>query len=453
MSYSPIQAYTRCRLRKIPEEMLSQYYRWLGERRKPETLEVFKDWILDETDYRVKAAEAIKGLKPSKKRFETHLGMVKHADQSKSRAICRFCKTEGHEIWKCENFKEVHTDDRWKIAKDQALCFRCLSNTHKGSSCRRFRECGIDGCKSNHHRLLHAFRQPPNPSTAANNSTRPLPAVEDHPAIPSATGTPTIPTTSPEGVGVVTNLPMEGESSIQRAHTATLTAHVSSELVFLRTVTIWIKANGKKVKVNVVLDDASTGTFLNEEIAIALGLQSAYERVTVRVLNETVESFDTMPLEITLDSVDGQTSMALNVYTCPRNVTGSYQAVNWNLYKDQWSYLSSIKFPKPAKDPIVDILIGVEYSFLHSSTVDLSGQDPKGPVARLGPLEWTCIGSPNGSKGFCHKRASFLSTFFVRPTVFDEINATLKKFWEVENSGVNVEKQEILTPDEKKALN
>ena len=35
----------------------------------------------------------------------------------------------------------------------------------------------------------------------------------------------------------------------------------------------------------------------------------------MRVLNETVESFDTMPVEITLESVDGQTSMALNVYT------------------------------------------------------------------------------------------------------------------------------------------
>ena len=136
--------------------------------------------------------------------------------------------------------------------------------------------------------------------------------------------------------------------------------------------------------------------------------------------------------------------------TCPRNVTGSYQAVNWNLYKDQWSYLSSIEFPEPARDPIVDILIGVEYSFLHSSTVDLSGLDPKRPVARLGPLGWTSIVSPNGSKGFCHKRASFLSTFFMRPNVFDEINASLKKFWEVENSGVNVDKQKILTPDERK---
>ena len=343
----------------------------------------------------------------------------------------------------------MHTDDRWQIAKDQALCFRCLSNSHKGSSCRRFRECGIDGCKSNHHRLLHAFRQPPNSSTAVNKSTRRVPAVEEDPTIPSSTGTATI---LQEGVGVATNLPMEGESSTQLAHTATLQEHSSSELVSLRTVPVWIKGNRKKVKVNAVLDYAITGTFLNEEIAIALGLQSAYERVTVRVLNETVESFDTMPVEIILESVDSQTSMALNVYTCPRKVTGSYQAVNWNFYKDQWSYFSSIKFPEPAKDPNVDILIGVEYSFLHSSTVDLKGPDPKGPVARLGPLGWTCIGSPIGSKGFCHKRTSFLSTFFVRPNVLDEINASLKKIWEVENSGLNVDKREILTPDEKKAL-
>ena len=68
---------------------------------------------------------------------------------------------------------------------------------------------------------------------------------------------------------------MEGESSIQWAHTATLQKHSSSELVSLRTVPVSIKGNGKKVKINAVLDDASSGTFLNEEIAIPLGLQSA----------------------------------------------------------------------------------------------------------------------------------------------------------------------------------
>ena len=82
-------------LEKIPEEMLFRYYRWLGERCKPETLEVFKDWMMDETDYRVKAGEAIKGLKPSKRRFEAHLGMVKQADQNNyTMALKRLENTE-----------------------------------------------------------------------------------------------------------------------------------------------------------------------------------------------------------------------------------------------------------------------------------------------------------------------------------------------------------------------
>ena len=46
------------------------------------------------------------------------------------------------------------------------------------------------------------------------------------------------------------------------------------------------------------------------------------------------------------------------------------------------------------------------------------------------------------------KKTSFLSTFFMCPQVFDEINASLKKLSEVENSGVNVGKEEFLTTEE-----
>ena len=37
------------------------------------------------------------------------------------------------------------------------------------------------------------------------------------------------------------------------------------------------------------------------------------------------------------------------------------------------------------------------------------------------------------------------------PQVLDEINANRKKLWEVESSGVNVGKEELLTTEEKKA--
>ena len=68
----------------------------------------------------------------------------------------------------------------------------------------------------------------------------------------------------------------------------------------LRTVPIWLSANGKKIKVNALLDDASSVSYVNEELAGALGLSATYEKVTVNVLNESVETFDSMPVSMTV---------------------------------------------------------------------------------------------------------------------------------------------------------
>ena len=67
---------------------------------------------------------------------------------------------------------------------------------------------------------------------------------------------------------------------------------------------MWLSAKGKKIKVNAVLDDASTVSYMNEEVAGALGLSGTYEKVTVNVLNENVETFDSMPVSLILESCD-----------------------------------------------------------------------------------------------------------------------------------------------------
>lgn len=55
-----------------------------------------------------------------------------------------------------------------------------------------------------------------------------------------------------------------------------------------------IKANGKKIKVNAL--DATSESFLTEEVTGILGLQEPYQKVTV--LSSTIETFQTMPLTI-----------------------------------------------------------------------------------------------------------------------------------------------------------
>ena len=59
---------------------------------------------------------------------------------------------------------------------------------------------------------------------------------------------------------------------------------------------MWMKANCRKVKINAILDDASNKTFQNEAVAEILGLQEPFEKVQVYMLNDTVETFQSMPI-------------------------------------------------------------------------------------------------------------------------------------------------------------
>ena len=81
-----------------------------------------------------------------------------------------------------------------------------------------------------------------------------------------------------------------------------------------------MKANGRKVKINAILDDASNETLLNEAVAGILGLQEPFEKVQVYVLNETVETFQSMPIKTEIESVDDRFSKEISAKTCLQKV-------------------------------------------------------------------------------------------------------------------------------------
>ena len=85
----------------------------------------------------------------------------------------------------------------------------------------------------------------------------------------------------------------------------------------------------------------------------------------------------------------------MSVFTADK-VTGNLKAVDWSDYKNKWDHLKQIQFPKLSSRPVIDLLIGTDYSDLHYSLRDIKGQ-PGEPIARLTPLGWTCIGSPEDS--------------------------------------------------------
>ena len=129
------------------------------------------------------------------------------------------------------------------------------------------------------------------------------------------------------------------EGAPAHIHTSTSKQETVTETLSLRTVPVWLKANERKVKVNALLDDGSNKTFINEEVAGVLGLKERYHTVTVNVLNNEVETFQSMPLDVTIESLDGQFSKDIKVKTCPKKVTGNYKVENWKQIKNRWSHL------------------------------------------------------------------------------------------------------------------
>lgn len=143
--------------------------------------------------------------------------------------------------------------------------------------------------------------------------------------------------------------------------------------------------------------------------------------------------------------------------TFPCSVTGNYQVENWGASRNKWPHLAQCDFASPAKDGLVDLLTGVDNADLHYSFVDIRGKVGE-PVARLGPLGWTCIGPPDG-RVKSGTRTHAIRTLFTRDVGLTSVtrgccesDQSLKRFWEIESYGTELRDRMVCSEEEKVAL-
>ena len=143
-------------------------------------------------------------------------------------------------------FKNLDIKGRWIAAKREKLCYRCLGSDHLGTECQRWRICIIRGCKEKHSRLLHKDE---------GNKTNRF----------AGTTLSTLQQGQHQGS-------MEGESG-EVNQRRTMVTNSDEEYISLRTVPVVLKNGEKSVVVNALLDDGSTQTYLNSDVAAELGLE------------------------------------------------------------------------------------------------------------------------------------------------------------------------------------
>ena len=337
------RGYLYTELTKKMNEPLAQYQRWLSDHKKLGTVLTLRDFIIQEAEYQTVAAETIHGMgqsnyKQSDKQFSATRNQRNVKSYfAKETCICKVCR-EPHGVWACSKFKFLDLNNRWDAAKQHGLCFRCLGEDHTGRDCKRTRTCEIDGCQKNHHQLLHKKQ-----AQVVDKCWR-------------------------------SSSPREGDLvTVHQTH------HSKIEGVALRTVPVIVRNGTKETVINALLDDGSTKSYLNRDIAAALELEGNFQRV-----------LETMPVALILESVDRRLCKPVSAFTVNK-VAGHMKVIDWAREAQKWPHLRNLKFQSIQRE-IVDMLIGVDYPELHLSVQEIQSH-PGQPFSRLTPLGWTCIKS------------------------------------------------------------
>ena len=74
----------------------------------------------------------------------------------------------------------------------------------------------------------------------------------------------------------------------------------------------------------------------------------------MNILNGQTKTFETMPVDIEIKSLDGTVKKTVGAFTTEK-VTGTLEAIDWKRCAHNWPHLRGIQFPEPGPHPAVDI--------------------------------------------------------------------------------------------------
>ena len=398
-------------LEKIPQSLLSQYYRWIKEKGKLESLEELRQWVAEEAEYQVQASEVKHGVSSTGGRHVKGPRSFFGTGDKRDRP-CKVCNQK-HPVWKCEVLKGMENKKKWETAKKLGLCYCCLGKGHLSETCHWSRECGIDGCQEHHHRIVHQEKSP----------------TDD----------------------------MEGKSDTSVVENKSSTYDTVKEheqrRIALRTVPVIVKHGAKRLQVNCFLDEGSDTTYVNEDVVEELDLEGRKEKVTINVANDQKVDIMSATIEIGLESLDGRVDTVIVAKTS-NSICGGMKPTNWLQIRDQWKHLRNIPFPKLGKRSKIDVLIGSDYYNLLFPMKEVRGGNGE-PSARLCPLGWTAIGTIDVYERHGACNTGFLHTYRMQRLDSNdgELNNLLKQFWSLEAIGITPQVDRQLTPDERLAVN
>lgn len=331
----------------------------------------------------------------------------KSADEKKKPATksCVVCKGMCTSLVKCKRFLELSYDGKWATVRETRTCRKCLKQ-HRGGC--ESKVCGINGCTFKHHQLLHKELDPK-------------------------------------------SLNVSGD---QKYETRSCNTHqVGSSAVLFRYVPVVVYNDKKKVHCYAFLDDGSTLTLMDQDLAEELNLVGERHPLCLRWTGGTHRSEeDSRKVTIDICGLKGKRFHLEDVRTVSE-LQLPYQSLDVEQLQDEHRYLKSV--------PVISyqnvrprILIGVQHAntmLVRKSREGKAGQ----PIAIKTNLGWTIYGgAPNGQT-----MSMIHYVYHVRKCDHDDVDKNddnldraLKEYFSIESLGIMSSTEQIRSKDDEQAL-
>ncbi|XP_058449050.1 uncharacterized protein LOC131429011 [Malaya genurostris] len=327
-----------------------------------------------------------------KQKGSVYTHMDDTSDSREVERLCTSCKKPGHRIQDCRSFRSTSVDDRWKFVQLNNLCRTCL-NAHGRRSCRNPKPCGINGCQSRHHPLLHSS------VNCARNRQQVVAENHTNRQLEKSLLFPIVPVTLRGPRGVVTTFAL--------------------------------------------LDDGSSMTLIEEGLARQIGAVGIKNPLClVWTANVTRREENSMQITLNISGTRSQKQFRLNDVQTVRELSLPKQTIDFKSLASRYQHLRGLPIAS-YDDAVPRLLIGVNNVNLTVPLRVKEGQFRE-PIAVKTRLGWCVYG------GETRNRVSTLNYHACNCTGDQKIHDIVKNHFELEEIGTRAATQ-LISDEDKRA--
>ncbi|XP_045485548.1 uncharacterized protein LOC123689458 [Pieris rapae] len=305
------------------------------------------------------------------------------AEKSRPEEIkCPVCEGN-HKLKDCQRFLNAAVNDRWETVKRLKVCFKCLVGKHRKEKCRR-PPCKL--CRRWHHSLLH-----------------------------------------------VTS---ESEQCHEEAATKTVTVHtISTPKAILKMLKVEIYGPTGRKKVLALLDEGSTVTLLDENVAASIGIKGPRETLNIETIGGgQMKNHDSMIVDIKVKGIRQCEKSILKRARTIKELKLTPQLIDKTRLK-KCHHLRGLLQDACYEAEAPKLLIGQD-NWEHIVSLQIRRGKPGQPVASRTKLGWVIHGYDSNGVSLIN----YVNTYAHARVVEDKINQPVREHFNIESLGVQPKK-------------